>query len=87
MESKQYSTTVNDCQQFQPDRERDNDRESDKDNDNDDRRHPSWEKRLTYAQTGKFDITLIQSIAENVKYHNEKIIKEVAEFYGEITLQ
>ena len=29
MESKQYSTTVNDCQQFQPDRE------SDKDNDND----------------------------------------------------
>ena len=29
VESKQYSTTVNDCQQFQPDRE------SDKDNDND----------------------------------------------------
>lgn len=35
VESKQYSTTVNDCQQFQPDRERDNDRESDKDNDED----------------------------------------------------
>ena len=37
MDSEQYSTTVNDCQQFQPDRdrERDNDRESDKDNDGD----------------------------------------------------
>ncbi|MBE6111518.1 MAG: hypothetical protein E7195_00690 [Peptococcaceae bacterium] len=37
VESKQYSTTVNDCQQFQldRDRERDNDRESDKDNDGD----------------------------------------------------
>ncbi|MBQ3509696.1 MAG: hypothetical protein IJA90_06765, partial [Peptococcaceae bacterium] len=37
-ESEHYSTTVNDCQQFQPDRERDRDRDNDRDREKEEER-------------------------------------------------
>ena len=46
MKSKQYSTTVNDCQQFQLDRERDRERESDRESDKDNEGDREGERTL-----------------------------------------
>ena len=49
--------------------------------------HPSWARRLYYAENYNFNEDLIKKIAEDVGYKNEKLIKEISEFYDEIILK
>ena len=43
--------------------------------------HPSWNKRLEYAQTGKFNEHLIRQIYEDSGCENNILLNKVIEFY------
>lgn len=49
--------------------------------------HPSWERRLYYANHYNFDETLIRKIAEDTKYKNEKNIQKVIQYFETIILK
>ena len=49
--------------------------------------HPSWARRLYYAENYNFNEDLIKKIAEDVGCKNKKLIKEISEFYDEIILK
>lgn len=48
--------------------------------------HPSWTRRKHYVEHFDFDNELIQQIAKDVNCTNQKLIKDISEFYDEIIL-
>lgn len=49
--------------------------------------HPSWNKRRYYAEHYDFNEKLIRKIAEDIHYHNQKVIQKVCNYYPEIILK
>lgn len=43
--------------------------------------HPSWNKRLEYAEIGVFNKELINQIYADSKCNNDDLLNEVIEFY------
>lgn len=58
-----------------------------KKNNKSDLSHPSWVKRLYYAERFDFNEDLIKQIAIDTKCDNFELVKEIVDFYGIIELK
>ena len=58
-----------------------------KKNNKSDLSHPSWAKRLYYAEHFDFNEDLIKQIAIDTKCDNLELVKEIVDFYGIIELK
>lgn len=58
-----------------------------KKNNKSDLSHPSWVKRLYYAEHFDFNEDLIKQIAIDTKCDNFELVKEIVDFYGIIELK
>lgn len=57
-----------------------------KSNDKDCKYHPSWERRLIYAQQENFNNELIEKIAADAGCTNQRLIKKISNYYDDIIL-